>query len=153
MSLDSRLSSVLHLLLHLKDARKAIPSNRLATALNSNPVVVRRTLAGLRDAGLVNSENGHGGGWILSCDPTTTTVFEVYQALGSPTLFALGNRSENPSCLIEQAVNVALSDALEEAQTLITAKMKALTLAALATDFNHRLQPYLDRPLENLHTL
>ena len=94
MSLDSRLSSVLHLLLHLMESQVAVPSERLATALNSNPVVVRRTMAGLRDAGLVTSEKGHGGGWRLACDPDQTTVLDVYRALGSPTLFAIGNRSE-----------------------------------------------------------
>jgi DNA-binding IscR family transcriptional regulator len=153
MSLDSRLSSVLHLLLHMMDTKDAIPSDRLATALNSNPVVVRRTMAGLRDQGLVTSEKGHGGGWRLACDPRTTTVFDIYQALGSPTLFAMGNRSEHPSCLIEQAVNVALNDAFQEADRLITATMNTLTLSALATDFQNRLQPLQHHPLENPHDL
>ena len=69
MNLDSRLSSVLHLLLHLMDAEHAVPSEKLATAMNSNPVVVRRTMAGLRDAELVTSEKGHGGGWRLNSRP------------------------------------------------------------------------------------
>ncbi|BDP43300.1 transcriptional regulator (plasmid) [Deinococcus aetherius] len=153
MSLDSRLSSVLHLLLHLMESQEAIPSERLATALNSNPVVVRRTMAGLRGAGLVTSEKGHGGGWRLSCDPDQTTLFDVYRALGSPTLFAIGNRSERPTCLIEQAVNAALDDTLREAETLITARLQTLTLAALASDFESRLQLSLCAPQENTHAL
>lgn len=153
MSLDSRLSSVLHLLLHLMEAREAIPSERLATALNSNPVVVRRTMAGLRDAGLVTSEKGHGGGWRLACDPDRTTLLDVYRALGSPTLFAIGNRSENPTCLIEQAVNVALDDTLREAEARITARLQTLTLAALASDFEARRQPSLCARQEKTHAL
>ena len=153
MSFDSRLSGVLHLLLHLMETKDSIPSERLATALNSNPVVVRRTMAGLRDAGLVSSEKGHGGGWKIACDPNQTTLLEVYRALGSPTLFAMGNRSENPSCLIEQAVNVALNGAFEEAESLITTRLATLTLSALATDFNHRLQSLPDTLKEHLHEL
>jgi DNA-binding IscR family transcriptional regulator len=153
MNLDSRLSGVLHLLLHLMEAQEPVPSERLATALNGNPVVVRRTLAGLRDGGLVSSEKGHGGGWKIACDPAQTSVLDVYRALGSPTLFAMGHRSENPSCLIEQAVNVALGDAFQDAEMRITATMGTLTLAALATDFKHRLRPFQDRPLENPHVL
>lgn len=153
MSLDSRLSSVLHLLLHLMESQAAVPSERLATALNSNPVVVRRTMAGLRDAGLVASEKGHGGGWRLACDPDQTTLLDVYRALGSPTLFAIGNRSERPTCLIEQAVNVVLDDTLKEAEARITARLQTLTLAALAGDFQSRLHLSLCAPQENIHAL
>ncbi|MGY2896756.1 Rrf2 family transcriptional regulator [Deinococcus sp. UYEF24] len=153
MNLDSRLSGVLHLLLHLMDSEDAIPSEKLATALNSNPVVVRRTMAGLRDAGLVSSEKGHGGGWRLSCDPEQTTLLDVYRALGSPRLFAMGNRCETPACLIEQAVNVALNDAFQEAETLITAQLGTLTLAALSTDFSERIKVYASAQQENPHAI
>ncbi len=153
MNLDSRLSSVLHLLLHLMEARDAIPSEKLATAMNSNPVVVRRTMAGLRDAGLVTSEKGHGGGWRLSCNPEHTTVLDVYRALGSPRLFAMGNRCETPTCLIEQAVNVALNDAFREAEALITAQLDTLTLTALATTFGERINVYASTSKEHPHAL
>lgn len=153
MNFDSRLSGVLHLLLHLMESRQAIPSGRLATAMNSNPVVVRRTMAGLRDAGLVTSEKGHGGGWRLACDPARTTLLDVYRALGSPTLFAVGHRSQSPTCLIEQAVNAALDDTLREAGALITARLQTLTLAALARDFESRRHLSLCAPRENTHAL
>ena len=153
MNIDSRLSAVLHLLLHLMDSQDAIPSEKLATAMNSNPVVVRRTMAGLRGAGLVTSEKGHGGGWRLSCDPAQTTVLDVYRALGSPRLFAMGHRCETPTCLIEQAVNVALDDAFREAETLITAQLGTLTLSALSTDFGERIQVYASTSKENPHAI
>ncbi|MDV6376035.1 Rrf2 family transcriptional regulator [Deinococcus arenicola] len=153
MNVDSRLSSVLHLLLHLMDAEDAIPSEKLATAMNSNPVVVRRTMAGLRNAGLVTSEKGHGGGWRLSCDPERTTMLDVYRALGSPRLFAMGNRCDTPICLIEQAVNVALNDAFQEAEALITAQLGTLTLSALSTDFGERIKVYASTNQENPHAI
>lgn len=144
---------MLHLLLHLMDNGGAIPSEKLATAMNSNPVVVRRTMAGLRDAGLVTSEKGHGGGWRLSCDPAETTVLDVYRALGSPQLFAMGHRCDTPTCLIEQAVNVALNDAFREAEALITAQLGTLTLAALSTDFSERIQVYASTNKEHPHAI
>jgi len=153
MNMDNRLSSVLHLLLHLMEASDAIPSEKLATAMNSNPVVVRRTMAGLRDAGIVTSEKGHGGGWRLSCDPEQTTMLDVYRALGSPRLFAMGHRCETPTCLIEQAVNVALTDAFREAKALITAQLDTLTLTALSTDFGDRIKVYANTSEENPHAI
>lgn len=151
MNLDSRLSSVLHLLLHLMEAPAPIPSDKLAAALNSNPVVVRRTMTGLRDTGIVSSEKGHGGGWRLTSNPAQVTVLDVYRALGSPRLFALGNRCEEPTCLVEQAVNRALNDTLREAEALITAQLGTLTLAALAAEFQQRRAALQPGPQEATH--
>ncbi|HEY0062341.1 MAG TPA: Rrf2 family transcriptional regulator, partial [Telluria sp.] len=66
MRRDSRLSGVLHILLHM--AREDLPmtSDVLARAMETNPVVVRRVMAGLRAAGYVRSDKGHGGGWSLA---------------------------------------------------------------------------------------
>ena len=33
---------------------------------------------------------------------------DIYEALGEPSLLAIGNRTEAPGCLVEQAVNAAL---------------------------------------------
>ena len=53
---DSRLSGVLHVLLHMLEAGEPITSERLAEMMSTNPVVVRRIMAGLREAGFVHSE-------------------------------------------------------------------------------------------------
>ena len=50
---DSKLSSVLHVLLHMAHADAPLTSDQLARMLGTNPVVVRKTLAGLRDSGFV----------------------------------------------------------------------------------------------------
>lgn len=138
MKLDSRLSSVLHLLLHMAHSDAPMTSEALAACLQGSPVVVRRTLAGLRDAGFVSSERGHGGGWVLACNLKAVSLRDVYDAVGAPSVFAMGHRSERPDCLVEQAVNEALSGALQEAQSLLIQRLGRVTLADLATDFNRR---------------
>ena len=62
---DSRLSRMLHVLIHMDKHQHASTSDMIAKMLNTNPVVVRRTMAGLREQGYVRSEKGHGGGWTL----------------------------------------------------------------------------------------
>jgi DNA-binding IscR family transcriptional regulator len=135
---DSRLSGVLHVLLHMLEAGEPITSERLAEMMSTNPVVVRRIMAGLREAGFVHSEKGHGGGWTVICDPATVTLDDIYVALGSPAVFALGHRSENPACLVEQAVNASLEGAFQEAEQLLLKRLGEVTLAALAADFHQR---------------
>jgi Rrf2 family protein len=140
MSYDSRLSGVLHILLHMTEFREVTPSERLAKIMDTNPVVVRRILAGLRQSGIVQSEKGHGGGWSLAREPSTITLLSIYTALGSPSLFALSHRSPSPHCLLEQAVNNALEHTFERAQGQILAQLQQTTLAALAQDVDQRRQ-------------
>ena len=108
MRRDSRLSGVLHVLLHMAEQDELVTSEALAKAMDTNPVVIRRVMAGLRDQGYVRSEKGHGGGWTLARDLADISLRDIYEALGEPSLLAIGNRTEEPGCLVEQAVNAAL---------------------------------------------
>jgi len=116
-----------------------VTSEVLARAMNTNPVVLRRVMAGLREQGYVQSEKGHGGGWTLACNLSQVTLLDIYSALGSPALFALGNRTEAPGCLIEEAVNAALNQSFEEAERLLRARFAEVTLGALSEELRCRL--------------
>lgn len=135
---DSRLSRMLHVLIHMDRHDQRATSDTIAHMLGTNPVVVRRTLAGLRDQGYVRSEKGHGGGWALARPLHEISMRDIYQALGEPPLFAIGLSNERPECLVEQAVNAALTDALNNAEALLLERLGAVTLADLAADFDER---------------
>lgn len=138
MKQDSRLSSVLHALLHMSEAEGPVTSETLAQCMSTNPVVVRRTMAGLREAGIVQSAKGHAGGWTISRDLETLTLKDIHQCLGEPAIFAIGNRNENPGCLVEQAVNKALDGAFADAEAMLLERFSKVTLAELAEDFARR---------------
>jgi DNA-binding IscR family transcriptional regulator len=139
MKRDSRLSGVLHVLLHMAETDGPVTSEHLSKAMQTNPVVIRRIMAGLRDDGLVRSEKGHGGGWTIARDLSSVTLRDVYAALGSPGLFSMGNRTDAPGCLVEEAVNAALDDTFATAEALLLERFGAVTLAALHADFHARL--------------
>ena len=133
------MSGVLHVLLHMAEHEGPATSEVLAKAMDTNPVVIRRTMAGLRDQGYVRSEKGHGGGWTLACDLSKVTLRDIYAALGSPSLLAMGNRTEAPGCLVEQAVNAALDQAFDDAEALLLARLGEVTVAMLSADFHASL--------------
>src|SRR5690606_13819563 len=139
MRRDSRLSGVLHVLLHMAERSEPMTSEALAKSMDTNPVVIRRIMAGLRDQGLVRSEKGHGGGWTLNCDLAQVTLRDIYSALGSPSLLAIGNRTEAPGCLVEQAVNAALGESFDAAEALLLQPLGEVTLAALSEDARARV--------------
>ncbi|MBF0886678.1 Rrf2 family transcriptional regulator [Gluconobacter sphaericus] len=139
MRQDNRLSCVLHVLLHMAEAGGPMTSEVLARALNTNPVVVRRLMGGLREHGYVHSEKGHGGGWTLSCQLDQVTLRDIYEALDAPRLFAIGNRSEETECLVEEVVNHAMSSVLTDVKAQFLARFGQITLAALHADFHQKL--------------
>lgn len=138
MRRDSRLSRMLHVLLHMARHDGPMTSEAIATMLRTNPVVVRRTMAGLRDAGYVHSGKGHGGGWVLARDLDTISLLDVHRAVGGPQIFAIGNEAGPTHCLVERLVNESLADALSEAEKLLIARFGSVSLGQLARDFDAR---------------
>lgn len=145
MKRDSRLSSVLHALMHMTEQEGPVTSEHLAQCLGTNPVVVRRTMGFLREAGIVTSGRGHAGGWRISGDLSAVTLRQLHAALGEPALLAIGNRNEAPECLVEQTVNAALEGTFAEAEALLLARFGEITLADLAGDFARRHAARRDR--------
>lgn len=140
MRRDSRLSGVLHVLLHMAEHKGPVTSEVLAKAMDTHPVVIRRIMAGLRDDGYVRSEKGHGGGWVIARDLAKITLGDIYDALGRPSFFAMGHRTEAPGCLVEQAVNAALDSAFEDAEALLLSRLGDVSLAMLSADFHARMK-------------
>ena len=138
MNSDSRLSVALHVLLHLSDMHGAVTSETLGSMMTTNPAVIRRTLGGLRDAGIVAAEKGHGGGWTLARDLGTVSLADVYDALGTRTPFGIGLRDPRPTCPIEKGVNRALGEALREAEVVLMTRLRSVAVADILSKATRR---------------
>lgn len=136
MPTDSRLSRMLHVLIHMDRHEGPVTSETIAAMLHTNPVVVRRTMAGLRAAGYLTSVKGHGGGWMLARPLDQITLLDIHEALGSPRVFAIGLADDDPKCLVEQAVNAALVETLTDAERMLRARLAEITIGSVASDFS-----------------
>jgi len=108
-----------------------VTSEALARSIGTNAAVFRRTMAGLRRAGLVQSILGPGGGWRLGRPVETITLLEVYHALGEPSLFSFGNRDHEPDCKVQKSVNRALGSSMDRARMVLLEDFAAVTLDQL----------------------
>ncbi|ALS97903.1 Rrf2 family transcriptional regulator [Lacimicrobium alkaliphilum] len=142
MRKDSRLSRVLHILVHLEAINQPVTSERMAEMISTNPVVVRRTMALLREAGYVTSAKGHNGGWQLVKPLKSITLLDIHQALGEGRIFTIGLTDEHSQCVIEQAVNAALKDVMNEAEALMLQRFGQITLDKLGTE---KISGYLQK--------
>ena len=141
MKSKGRLSAVLHALLHMAHRGGPMTSEELAACLRTHPVVVRRTMAGLREAGFVVSERGHGGGWVLARDLASVTLLDVQMAVGDADGAAAEGETgpHADGCVIEQSVQRALAGSLREAEALLAKRLGEVTLAHLSADFNRAM--------------
>lgn len=145
---DTRLSRMLHVLIHMDRHAQRTTSETIARMLETNPVVVRRTMGLLRDQGYVTSDKGHNGGWSLARPLAEITLLDIHQALGSQSIFSIGLATDHPTCLVEQAVNHALGQAFDEAQALLLQRLASVSVASLAEDFDARYRA-LEVPCNN----
>lgn len=108
-------------------------SEEMAACAGTNPVVIRRTFAGLRKAGIVTSAKGHHGGWRLGRSLADVSLSQIQEALDEPVL-ALPPAAESPGCLVEQAVNRQLDQAVLEANQVLARRLATISLADLAAE-------------------
>lgn len=133
---DSRFSRMLHVLLHMEYANKPLSSEVIAQMIQTNPVVIRRTMARLKKDGYVKSLNGSQGGWILNTELKNITLYDVLQAIGQTEYFTINTDIENDSCLVEVAVNQVLGTILEDIESQLIEKFKSIKLSDLLISFS-----------------
>ena len=132
MRKDSRLSRVLHVLIHMGANNEPLSSSQIGAMLATNPAVVRRLMASLSKAGFITTIPGRGGGWVLAHSLENITMLDIHQVFGDGSLFTLGLTDEHTDCAIEKSINRELGAVLDEAQQLIVQRMKTLKLSQLA---------------------
>lgn len=132
MRINTRLAVAIHILTLIElNNLKDIPntSENLALSVNTNPVVVRRMIAMLKKAKLVEVKAGVGGAF-LKRKPTEITWLDIYNAVKANEDFILFNKHENPnqSCYVGAYIHEVLENPLYIAQKAMEDKLSAFTL-------------------------
>jgi Rrf2 family protein len=149
MKRNSRLSASLHALVHMAQVPdRAMTSDEIAGWLHTNPVVVRRMVAGLRDAGILASARGHGGGWTLARPVEAITLADVAAAL-QERFVTFNTETESPGCLVEQSVNKALDGFRVEVERMLGDRLATVTLAQIAAECGPGIAAFM----ENKHAV
>ena len=88
MAVNCRFATGVHVLVLLAAKPETLQtSTDIAEKLDTNPVVVRRVLASLQQAKLIESQKGPTGGSRLLKSPKAITLADVYQAVETSALF------------------------------------------------------------------
>jgi Rrf2 family protein len=112
MSANSRLTVATHILAVMAlEARRdpdPVTSDKIARSVNTNPVVIRRTLGLLSKAGLVESYRGANAGWRLTRRADEITLLDVFDALEEGAPFGLHASTPSQACPVGRGIGPAL---------------------------------------------
>jgi Rrf2 family protein len=132
MSASTRFSVAVHLLCALAWlGEQGATSAELAESVNTNPVVLRRVLGQLAEAGLVQGQPGRRGGYTLGKRPERISLRDVYRALGESGPLALHEHPENEACPVSCGIKPLLGGVLERADRALQDELARTRIADL----------------------
>ena len=105
-----------------------VKSHWMADSVNTNPVIIRRILGKLREAGLVDVQGGASGGSKLTRSPKKISLKHVYKAIEDDKLFALHPNPPSTECPVGSTIRPVISDVFEAVDSAIDKVLKEKTL-------------------------
>lgn len=143
MQISSRFTIAIHMLACMdvfKEEYK-ITSDFLASSINVNPVIIRKLLSQLKDAGLIEVKRGPGGATIAK-PLEEITFLDVYRAVDCVEENTLFHFHENPnlSCPVGKNIHNILDDKLLRVQNAMERELQSITLAEMKSDLENYLK-------------
>lgn len=133
---NSQFSMAVHILTVLACGKdENVKSEYVARSVNTNPVVIRRVLGQLGQAGIVTSQTGAFGGTRLARAPEDISLCEIYKAVSCGEIFGLP-RSPNRDCPIGANIEAVLCNLQKDIERTVGDKLRQYTLATILENVN-----------------
>ncbi len=108
-------------------------SERLARSINTNPVVVRRLVAALKRAGLLETRRGVGGGIRVAAPPAEVNLRQIYEAVeAGRELLSLYPGVPDRQCGFGCHLEAYLREVYARSEEALKAELEKVTLADVA---------------------
>ena len=141
MKISSRFTIAVHILSLVTIERGVVcTSEWIAESVNTNPVVIRRIMGKLKQAGLISIRRGLGGA-TLEKPLQEITLLDVYRAvevMDEGELFQM-HENPNPNCPVGANIQGVLELILLRAQDAMEAVLKEVTMEELVKVLNQRI--------------
>lgn len=135
MAVHTQFAIAVHIMTALACSRdRDITSARLAGSVNTSSTFVRRVLAKLSKAGLVETATGKNGSCWLARRPRDVSLLEIYQAVDAPKVFAIHGYAAHRPCPVSCKIKPALERVLHRTQTSMEASLDRISLAEVMSD-------------------
>lgn len=142
MQISSRFTIAIHMLTCMEIFKNEykITSDFLAESIQVNPVIIRRILGQLKEAGLIEVKRGTGGAAITRPleEITFLDVYRAVECIEENTLFHF-HENPNLNCPVGRNIHHVLDDRLRHVQEAMERELEAITLADVVGDMRQRL--------------
>ena len=134
MQITSRFTVALHIFTCVEyfGNEQKVTSDFLAGSINTNPVIIRKILTQLKNAGLIEVARGTGGITVTKplSDITFYDVYEAIEPVENGDLFRF-HENPNPECPVGRNIHRLLDRKLQAIQGAMEDEMKRYTIEDL----------------------
>ena len=137
MANNLQFSIAVHLLAGLAcgcDPEEGVTSGHLAQSVNTSASFVRRTLARLSRAGLVETATGKAGACWLAKEAKAISLLDIYKAVDAPKAFSIHSYAEQKVCTVSCHIKTALEKALGKTQKAMETSLANISLAEIVSE-------------------
>ncbi len=132
MSASTKLSTSVKALCFLAISDSSKNSSEIAENIGINASKLRMLLSKLGKSGIIKSDSGMKGGFMLNKSPDEIHLQEIYCAIEDRKAFHLNiNKSNNKKHIITENINEYFLDLFSEIQVEIENKMAGITLSMI----------------------
>ncbi len=133
---NTRFATAIHIMTLLaKSPQDWLSSDFIAGSINVNPVIVRKEMGVLREAGLIESRKGKEGGCRLSKNSDLIRISEIYAAIKNSEILGKKNQNPNPKCNVGKDINQNLESLYNEADQMVFKFLDKRSLADFSSQF------------------
>jgi Rrf2 family protein len=108
-----------------------IGSEELAYSVGTNPSFLRGLIGQLRDAGLVETQPGKGGGARLARPASRVTLLDVYQATESGPAMRTHACDTSHECPVARNMEELLGEVAGRIEAVVEGELRRVTLGSL----------------------
>jgi Rrf2 family protein len=138
MKITSRFTIAVHslILTHFFYREHKVTSEFIASSVNVNPVIIRKIMSQLKEAGLITVVRGSGGA-ALTRDISKMTLLDVYNAVDciEGDLFKF-HENPNPACPIGRSIHRILDVHLDNAKKAMEYSLSRVKLSDLTSNLS-----------------
>lgn len=138
--MDTKFSVAIHVLILISESPPPINSEQMAESVGTNASYIRKILALLKKAEIVDGHRGIGG-YRLIVVPEQLTLLQIYQAVTEEPMLHLLDIHQNPNdrCIVGHYIKPVLTGIFADIEEDLTRSLAGKTLADCIADIRKRI--------------
>lgn len=138
--MDTKFSVAVHVLILISESSTPMTSDQMAGSVGTNASYIRKILALLKKAEIVNGQRGIGG-YSLTVAPGQLTLLQIYQAVMEESKIHLLDIHQNPNdqCIVGRHIKPVLTRMFADMEDTFARSLTDKTLADCIADIRKRI--------------